>query len=179
MICKWIHISLWELVNAIEWVFQWDWQQIKVCIIFMSLAFLFLQVLMPVGMFALHTNCCNYSVIIQIVNEGVIMIKVNIYSLWTWLLHLHTLELQLCANVWMFDEGVIMIKVIKVNIYSLWTWLLHLHTLELLLCANVWRSGLVLILLKMSNHNKSLQVFINNTNLTFLAFLCQISIEVS
>ena len=27
------------------------------------------------------------------------MIKVNIWSLWTWLLHMHALELWLCTNV--------------------------------------------------------------------------------
>ena len=27
------------------------------------------------------------------------MIKVNIWSLWTWLLHMHALELRLCTNV--------------------------------------------------------------------------------
>ena len=43
---------------------------------------------------------------------------------------------------------------IKVNIYSLWTWLLPMHALELRLCANVLRSGLVPILLEMSNNNK-------------------------
>ena len=31
--------------------------------------------------------------------KGIIMIKVNIYSVWTWLLHMHELEPQLCTNV--------------------------------------------------------------------------------
>ena len=53
---------------------------------------------MPIGMFALHANCWNYSVIIQTV-KGIITIKVNIWSLWTWLLHIHALEIQLCTNV--------------------------------------------------------------------------------
>ena len=48
-------------------------------------------------MFALHANSWNYSVIIHHV-KGVIMIKVDIYSLWTQLLHLHALELWLCTN---------------------------------------------------------------------------------
>ena len=43
------------------------------------------------------------------------MIKVNIYSLWPWLLHLHALELQLCTNV--LDLGFVtnLLKIINHN----------------------------------------------------------------
>ena len=37
--------------------------------------------------------------------KGIITIKVNIYILWTWLLHFHALELQLYTSV--LDSGVV------------------------------------------------------------------------
>ena len=54
--------------------------------------------LMPVGMFALHANCWNYSVIIQAVKVS-LRSKWTSTVFWTCLLHLHVLELQLWSNV--------------------------------------------------------------------------------
>ena len=53
---------------------------------------------MPIGMFALHANCWNYSVIIQTVKAS-LRSKWTSAIFWTCLLHLHVLEVQLCKNV--------------------------------------------------------------------------------
>ena len=77
---------MWELTHVIQWVFFClDQQQIKVHIVFVSLALLsdhnlLLQVLMPVGMFALYASCWNYSVIIQTV-------KASLWLKWTSICH--------------------------------------------------------------------------------------------
>ena len=50
------------------------------------------------------------------------MIKVNIYSLWMWLLHLHALGLQLCVNVLSSEFISNLLEMSNHNSSHIWPW---------------------------------------------------------
>ena len=71
-----------------------DWQQIKVHIVFCQII---ISVITSVNA---SSHVCLTCPLLELLCDnsnckGVITIKVNIYSLWTWLLHLHALRLWL------------------------------------------------------------------------------------
>ena len=99
MIYKWRHVSMWELIHATQPLHP-DWQQIKARIVFVSLALVSDHNLCVNASWHICLTCqlleplCNNSNC-----KGIITIKVNICSIWMWLLHLHALDLRLHGNV--------------------------------------------------------------------------------